>query len=217
MTIVTPSKWLSDLVKQSFLKDYPVKVINNGIDLSIFKPTQSDFRDHYGLVGKKIVLGVAYGWNYRKGLDVFIELQNRLPKNYQIVLVGTNKNIDGILPTNIISIHRTQSQKELAEIYSTADVFVNPTREEVFGLVNVEAIACGTPVVTFKTGGSPECIDDTCGSVVPCNDIDAMEMEIRRICEERPYSKEACIAHSKNFDMNARFQEYVDLYKEYSK
>lgn len=216
-TIVTPSQWLADLVKQSYLKDYPVKVINNGIDLTVFKPTESDFRDRYGLVGRKVVLGVAFGWGERKGLDVFIVLAKRFPENYRIVLVGTNDNVDKQLPANIISIHRTQNQSELAEIYTAADVFANPTREEVLGLVNVESLACGTPVVTFKTGGSPECIDETCGSVVPCDDIDAMEMEIHRICEKRPYSKEACIAHSKNFDMNTRFQEYVDLYKEYAK
>ena len=214
MTIVTPSKWLAGLVQQSFLRDYPVKVINNGIDLSVFKPIESDFRSRYGLVDKKVVLGVAFGWGARKGIDVFIELSNRLPENYRIVLVGTNNSVDATFPANIISIHRTQNQTELAEIYSAADVFANPTREEVLGLVNVESLACGTPVVTFKTGGSPECIDETCGSVVPCDDIDAMEMEIRRICEEKPYSEDACIAHSKKFDMNARFQEYVDLYKE---
>lgn len=215
--LVTPSQWLADLVKQSYLKDYPVKVIKNGIDLAVFKPIKSDFRCRYGLVGKKVVLGVAFGWDARKGLDVFIELSKRFPDDYRIVLVGTDDYVDQQLPANIISIHRTQNQTELAEIYTAADVFVNPTREEVLGLVNVESLACGTPVVTFKTGGCPECIDETCGTVVPCNDVDALKMEILRICEENPYSKDACIAYSKNFDMNARFQEYVDLYKEYAK
>ena len=217
LTIITPSQWLANLVKQSYLKEYPVRVINNGIDLSVFKPTESDFRDKQGLLGKKVVLGVAFGWGKRKGLDVFVELARHLSDDYRIVLVGTDDSVDKQLPANIISIHRTQNQRELAEIYTTADVFANPTREEVLGLVNVESLACGTPVVTFRTGGSPECIDETCGSVVDCDDIDAMEFEIRRICEEKPYSKEACVAHSKNFDMNARFQEYVDLYKEYAK
>ena len=211
--LVTPSQWLADLVKQSFLKDYPIKVINNGIDLSIFRPTESDFRNRYGLVGKKVVLGVAFGWGYAKGLDVFIELSKRLPENYQIVLVGTNTRVDSLIPANIISVHRTYNQSELAEIYTAADVFANPTREEVLGLVNVESLACGTPVVTFRTGGSPECIDETCGSVVDCDDVDTMESEICRICDEKPYSMEACIARSKKFDMNDRFEEYVKLYK----
>ena len=217
MTIVTPSQWLADLVKQSYLKNYPVNVINNGIDLAVFKPTESDFRNRHGLVGKKVVLGVAFGWGERKGLDVFVELSKRLPEDYRIVLVGTNSILDESLPADIVSIHKTQNQTELAEIYTAADVFANPTREEVLGLVNVESLACGTPVVTFKTGGSPECIDETCGSVVPCDDIDAMEKEIRRICEETPYSKDACLVRAQSFDMNERFEEYLKLYKEFEK
>ena len=130
------------------------------------------------------------------------------------MLVGTDDRVDTTLSANIIPIHRTQNQTELAEIYTAADVFANPTREEVLGHVNIESLACGTPVVTFKTGGSPECIDETCGSVVDCDDVDAMESEIRRICEKKPYSKEACILHAKKFDMNERFEEYVKLYKE---
>lgn len=213
MTIVTPSQWLADLVGQSFLKDYPVKVINNGIDLSVFNPTESNFREKYQIGDKYIVLGVAFGWGKRKGLDVFIELSKRLPENYQIVLVGTDDNVDKQLPGNIISIHRTQNQKELAEIYTAADVFANPTREEVLGLVNIESLACGTPVVTFKTGGSPECIDETCGSVIEKNDIDGMTNEVIRICEKKLYSKEACLKKANSFDMNDRFAEYVNMYK----
>ena len=168
MTLVTPSEWLAGLVKQSFLKDYPIRVINNGIDLEVFKPTPSNFRETYGCGDKKIVLGVAFGWGERKGLDVFLDFAKRLDsERYQIVLVGTDENVDKQLPNTVISIHRTQNQTELAKIYTAADVFVNPTREEVFGLVNIEALACGTPGVTFNTGGSPECYDATCGSVVP--------------------------------------------------
>ena len=131
------------------MKDYPVKVINNGIDLSVFKPTESNFREKYGLEDKKIILGVSFDWGYRKGLDVFIELAKRLNDDYKIVLVGTSDATDATLPENIISIHRTDNQIELAKIYSAADVFVTPTREEVLGMVSAEAIACGTPVVTF--------------------------------------------------------------------
>lgn len=214
MTLVTPSQWLADLVKQSFLKDYPVKVINNGIDLQIFKPTESDFRQRYGLEDKKILLGVAFGWGKRKGLDVFIELAKQLNDEYRIVLVGTDDRVDEQLPRNIISIHRTNNQHELAEIYTTADLFVNPTREEVLGMVNVEALACGTPVVTFKTGGSPECIDETCGSVVECDDIDSLKIEIQRICSEKPFSGEDCIAHAHAFDGTNKFEEYVKLYED---
>lgn len=216
MTIVTPSEWLAGLVRQSFLKDYPVTVINNGINLSVFKPTESDFREKYDIsADKKILLGVAFGWGVRKGLDVFIELYNRLSaEKYQIVLVGTDKKTDKQLPKGIISIHRTQNQTELAEIYTAADLFVNPTREEVLGMVNIEANACGTPVITFKTGGSPECINEQSGSVVACDDIAALESEVKRICETSPFNKEDCIESAKKFDENERFLEYIHLYEE---
>ncbi len=215
MVLVTPSKWLYGEVKKSFLNDYTIRIISNGIDLSIFKPAKSDFRRKYGVKPYQfLLLGVAFVWTDRKGLDVFINLANRLNERYRIVLVGTNETVDKILPDSIISIHRTNNQNELAEIYSAADLFVNPTREEMFGLVNAESLACGTPVLTFNTGGSPEVIDGTCGSVVAKNDIDAMEKEIIRICETNPYSEEACLERAKAFDMNDRFKEYIDLYEE---
>lgn len=213
LTIVTPSQWLADLVKESFLKDYPVKVIHNGIDLSVFKPTESDFRAKHHCEDKFILLGVAFGWGVHKGLDVFMELSKRLDDHFQIVLVGTDVNVDKKLPANIISIHRTQNQIELAEIYSAADLFVNPTREDNYPTVNMEALACGTPVVTFKTGGSPEILDETCGSVVDCDDIEALQKEIERIYVERPYSKEVCLKKVTKFDTAKCFVRYIDLYK----
>lgn len=212
--LVTPSLWLAEKVQKSYLKEYPVRVVNNGIDLDVFKPIESDFRKRYNLENKKIVLGVAFEWETRKGLDVFIELSEKLPADYQIVLVGTDDTVDKIIPSNILSIHRTQNQQELAQIYTAADVFVNPTREEVLGLVNIESLACGTPVVTFKSGGSPECVDETCGSVVDCNDVEGMRLEICRICEENPYSHEACLAYSQKFDENKKNEEYVAIYDE---
>lgn len=214
MTLVAPSKWLANLTRESFLKEYPVKVIYNGIDLSVFQPTESDFRKKYGCEDKKILLGVAFGWGQRKGLDVFIELSNRLDSSYQIVLVGTDEAVDQKLPANIISIHRTNNQQELAQIYTAADLFVNPTREETLGLVNAEAIACGTPVLTFRTGGSPDIPDDSCGAVVEKNDVDAMEKQIIRICQDEPYSKAACLKRAEQFAAADRFGEYIKLYEE---
>lgn len=213
LIIVTPSEWLAKLVKESFLGEYKVCVINNGINLSIFRPTKSTFRQKYCLESKYMVLGVAFEWEKRKGLDVFIELAHRLNGQYQIVLIGTDSYIDEMLPTNIISIHRTQNQQELAAIYSAANVFVNPTREDNYPTVNMEAIACGTPVVTFKTGGSPEIIDENTGVVVDCDDIDAMEREIIRICEGEEYTEKTCLKKALEFDDHKRFKEYVELYK----
>ena len=215
LTIVTPSQWLAELVKESFLKEYPVKVIYNGIDLSLFRPAAGTFRKEHGIPeDKKIVLGVAFGWGPRKGLDVLIELAHRLDNDrYQMVLVGTDDGVDKLLPPEILSIHRTQNQAELAQIYTAADVFVNPTREEVLGLTNIEANACGTPVITFRTGGSPECIDAASGIIVEQEDLQTMLTAIGRICEDKAFSAEVCRERAKHFDKTERFAEYAELYK----
>ena len=160
VTIVTPSIWLSKLVKKSFLSKYNVKVINNGINLDAFKPTESDFREKNGLQDKKIVLGVASVWDERKGIGTFIELSKLLSEDYKLLMVGVSDEKAKSLPENIYKITCTHDVFELAEIYSAADVFVNPTMEDNYPTVNLEAIACGTPVITFDTGGSPEsCVD----------------------------------------------------------
>lgn len=214
MTIVTPSEWLAGLARESYLKQYPIEVINNGIDLNVFKPTLSNFRERYEIPAEKhIILGVSFAWGYRKGLDCFVEMAEKLGEQYQIVLVGTDDEIDKNLPHNIISIHRTQNQKELAEIYSAADVFVMPTREENYPTVNMEAIACGTPVVTFRTGGSPEMLDDKTGIVVEANNIEATEKAIKDICEKKGCNDEDYIvAYSKKFNMQKKFTDYIELY-----
>ncbi len=214
LTIVTPSRWLATLAKQSYLKDYTIKVINNGIDLQIFKPTKSHFRGKYNINdGEYIVLGAALGWDHKKGLDVFINLAKSLPENYKIVLIGTDKKADILLPNNIISIDRTQNQKELAEIYSAADVFVNPTKEDNYPTVNMEAIACGTPVITYNSGGCPEMIDETCGVVVELGDIDGLKKEIVRICTEKTFSNKNCINKAREFDKGKKLKEYMELYE----
>ena len=217
MTVVTPSVWLADLAKQSYLAQYPIMTIHNGIDLSIFKPTESDFRQKYGLENKKILLGVAFDWGFRKGLDIFVRLAEDLPDEYAIVMVGTNDEVDKQLPQNIISVHRTNNQQELAQIYSAADLFVNPTREDNFPTVNIESLACGTPVLTFKTGGSPEALTDKCGSVVEYDNYGAFKAEIERICTEKPYTAQSCVSRAAEFDMNNKFGEYVALYESKNK
>ncbi len=156
LIIVTPSQWLADLVKNSFLKEYKVKVIHNGIDTRIFKKIETNIKSRYNLKDKKIILGVAAIWDRRKGLDYFIELSNKLDNSYQIVVIGINKEQKQQLPQNIIGILKTSSVKELIEWYSVADIFVNPTLEDNYPTTNLEAIACGTPVITFNTGGSLE-------------------------------------------------------------
>ena len=165
MTLVSPSHWLAGLVKQSFLAKYPIEVIHNGIDRNIFKPTPSNLRERFGLMNKKIVLGVANVWSERKGFNDMLKLADLLPTEYQIVMVGVSKKQKDKLPQNILGIIRTDSPQELAQWYTTADVFVNPTYEDNFPTVNLEAQACGTPVVTYDSGGSPECVVNAGGRV----------------------------------------------------
>lgn len=156
MTLITPSKWLADLTRQSFLKEYPVEVHYNTIDTSIFKPTPSDFRERYGLQDKIIVLGVANVWEDRKGLFDFYKLAEILDDRYVLVLVGLSEKQIKNLPKNIKGVQRTNSPQELAAIYTAADVFVNPTYEDNYPTVNLEAQACGTKVITYDTGGCKE-------------------------------------------------------------
>ena len=212
MTIVTPSEWLAGLARESYLKQYPIEVINNGIDLNVFKPTHSNFRKQYGIPGDKyIVLGVSFAWGYRKGLDCFVEMAEKLDERYQIVLVGTDDEIDKNLPQSIISIHRTQNQKELAEIYSAADVFAMPTREENYPTVNMEAIACGTPVVTFDTGGCAETVDTSTGIIVSVNEIDKLIEAIDVISQEQ-INPEVYKKKVRNYSQDLKYMEYLELY-----
>ena len=212
LTIVTPSQWLADLVKQSYLKDYDTVVINNGIDLTKFKPRASDFRAKYGLENKILILGVAFDWTPKKGLDDFKRLAEDLPEEYEIVLVGVSDIVATTLPERIISIACTQNQEELAEIYSASDIFVNATHEEVLGLVNLEALACGTPVITYESGGSPETIDSSCGVVVPSRDCERLLQAIIEF-DFQKMRKESCCQRAKLFDKNVKYQEYIELYK----
>ena len=178
LTVVTPSEWLAGLVRESFLSDYAVKVIHNGVDTGVFRPTESDIRNHLGIKDKKMLLGVASLWEKRKGLDDIISLSGLLPDNYQIVLVGLSKQQIDTLPDKIIGVERTNSVKELAELYSAADVFINPTYEDNYPTTNLEAIACGTPVISYDTGGSGESAV-LFGTTVKQGDINALADAIK--------------------------------------
>lgn len=208
MTIVTPSKWLADLTGQSFLNKYPIKVINNGIDLSVFKPTESDFKARFNISDKKIVLGVASSWGKRKGLNDFIKLSSILEDNYQIVLVGLTQKQAKSLPKNIISVSETDSLVSLAKIYSAADVFVNLSYEDNFGTVNLEALACGTPVITYNSGGNTECADDTCGIVVKQGDLNAVKEAIAKSCANT-FTASDCTTRALLFDKNEKYMQYI--------
>jgi glycosyltransferase involved in cell wall biosynthesis len=211
LTIITPSQWLANLTEKSFLHEFPVKVINNGIDLGVFHPCINEIRKRFACENRIIILGVSMGWEQRKGLQTFIQLSKDLPNNFQIMLVGTNDEIDKELPDRIISIHKTKNQEELAQIYSAADVFVNPTMEENFPTTNIEAIACGTPVITYNTGGSSEMLDERCGIIIERGNYEALLNAIVESNYLRMDSK-SCVEKGKQFAQEMKFQEYINLY-----
>lgn len=175
MTLVVPSQWLKGLVAQSFLKEYPVEVVYNTIDTSVFKPTPSDFRKKYGLEDKVIILGVASVWEKRKGLEDFLKLAEELDERYAIVLVGLSAKQMKHLPSNVTGIMRTNSASELSQIYTAADVFFNPTYEDNYPTVNLEAEACGTRVITYNTGGSAETLKRPDSRVIEKGDYKALK------------------------------------------
>lgn len=214
LTLVTPSRWLNEEVKKSFLNSYYATIIRNGIDVDTFQNKGTELRSVYGLESKFIILGTAYNWSYRKGFDVFLKLADLLSDEYAIVLVGgfSNEQIASCKQRNIICLPRTSSKTELAKLYSMADVFFNPTREEMFGLVNIEAQACGTPVITFKSGGSPECICPENGYVIEKEDVCA---SINCIHEIKSKKADTTMLRewAMRFDSSYTYLEYVKLYK----
>lgn len=209
LTIVTPSRWLGELVKESYLKEYPVKVIPNGIDLERFVPQQKNKRD------KHLILGVANVWDRRKGLDYLKELSKMLgPEKYEVAVVGVSKKQIGELPAGMIGIEHTQNVEELMQLYSEASVYVNPTLEDNFPTTNLEALACGTPVVTFATGGSVESIDETCGRIVPQKDIKGLCKAVIELCDNVENMRAACRKRALDYNKYDRFGEYLNLYEE---
>lgn len=208
LTIVTPSRWLASCVKNSFLKEYPVEVLNNGIDLDVFKPTNSDFRQKHKLENKKIVLGVASVWDRRKGLSDFIKLSKLLNDDYQMVLVGLNKEQLILLPKNVIGLPRILEADELAKIYSAADVFLNLSVEETMGLATVEALACGTPVIVYDRTAVPEVVDEKTGIVVKAGDIDSLLDAVGSIRAET----DDCTKYAAAFDKQNKYKGIIDIY-----
>lgn len=205
MTIVTPSYWLAGLVKESFLKRYKVEVIHNGIDTSQFRPLENDFKKHYGLENKRVLLGVATAWDDMKGYTDFIKLASILDSSYKVVLVGLNDAQIKALPKNILGIKRTSSVKELAYIYSAADVFLNLSYCENYPTVNLESRACGTPIVTYDTGGSPESGGSEC-IVVEQGNLQEVVAAINKVVFKVKVD-------AREFDKKISADRYLNLYK----
>lgn len=211
MTIVPVSYWLDGIVQESYLNKYSSMVIHNGIDLEVFKPLIKN-RASLGLNDRFTILGVASHWHKSKGLDDFIEL-SKIPE-FQVVLIGVQKELLEKLPNSIKAIQRTENRQKLVEYYTSADVFVNPTRSDSFPTVNLEALACGTPVITYPTGGSPEAVDEKTGIVTDHCDFHELLTAIEQIrVKGKDYYSQACVERAKKeFDRNIRFNDYVALY-----
>lgn len=217
ITFVSPSNWLRNFQQLSFLKNKPCIVINNGIDLDVFKPVQSNVRKEYGIGDRKMILAVAGGLALRKGREYLLELPNLLNDDEVLVLVGLEKGQESLLPKTdkVIGIHCTKTSDELVGLYSEADVFINPTLEDNFPTTNLEALACGTPIVTFNTGGSAEVVTSETGIVVDKGDIDGLLSGIRTILSVgKGHYIIACRKKAESdYNKNIQYDKYVKLYK----
>ncbi|MEE0944417.1 MAG: glycosyltransferase [Clostridia bacterium] len=210
MTIVTPSRWLAEIANKSFLKEYDIRVIHNGLDTEKFMAVPSDLRQKHGLENKKVILGVAQNWGVKKGLEDFFKLAGMLDETYQIVLIGLTQQQIEMLPANIIGLPRTNTLKSLLQYYTMADVFVNLTYEDTFPTVNLEALCCGLPVVTYKTGGSPESLDEKSGICVEQGNLEAV---VDAIAKSERLMPEDCRARAKDFQQQKRYFDYIELYR----
>lgn len=216
LTIVTPSKWLKGQLAESFLKEYPVEVIYNGIDLDIFKPSEDP--DVKTKQPCPIVLGVANVWEHRKGLNYFKKLARDLPDNCKIHLIGVNKKqikeLSKEFGDKMILTPHTNGQAELAKAYQEATVFVNATLEDNFPTTNLEAMACGTPVITYQTGGSGESVSDKSGIVVYRASYDGLLQAVKEVLDGmKTFSQEECRKQALNYDKHNRYREYLELYQ----
>ena len=209
LTVAACSDWIANFVRESFLKDKKIITIHNGVDLSIFKPQPHIESNRYRIIA------VSSPWHPTKGeLDIY-KLRTILPENeFEIIMVGLSPEQEKNLPDGIKGIQRTQNVYELVQLYSNADVLINPTYADTFPTVNLEALACGTPVITYKTGGSPEAVDEKTGIVVEQGDVYALANAIRKI-KKHPLSSVDCRKRAEElFDKDKCFEKYIELYEE---
>lgn len=217
LAVVGVSKWISDEAKLSPLMKnaHTIDYVYNWINFKSFYYRETiELRKKLRMEGEKIILGVSALWVKDKGLNDFIELEKRLPKNYEIVLVGKLKE-EMVLPKRITCVGATSSVDELAEYYSMADVFVSPSVQETFGKVVAEALSCGTPACVYETTALPELVANGCGEKVPVHNIDALAVAIKTICENgKEFYREQCINHAKkNFDLDTNVAQYLQIYE----
>lgn len=218
ITFVPVSDWLGNFIPDTFMKGYTIYRIYNGIDLSVFQPQnkKEEIFQQYHIVTKYCVLAVTNVWTVSKGYNDLKKISSLLGNDYTLLMVGVNEKQQKELPTHIKGILRTENITQLADLYAVADVFVNPTYADSFPTTNLEALACGTPVITYRTGGSPEAISSETGLVVEQGDIQGLVKAIKKICQKGKdtYSKACRDRAVQYFNKEERFQEYVDLYNQ---
>ena len=218
ITFVPVSDWLGNFIPETFMKNYPVHRIYNGVDLSVFQPRngKKEIFKQYQIATKHCVLAVTNVWTASKGYNNLRQISSLLGDDCTLVMVGVNEKQQKELPANIKGILRTENITQLADLYAAADVFINPTYADSFPTTNLEALACGTPVITYRTGGSPEAISSGTGFVVEQGDIQGMVSAIEKICQggKDTYSKVCRDRAVRYFNKEERFQEYIDLYNQ---
>lgn len=213
--LVTVSRWLEQQVRLSFMQDMDIRTIYNGLDTEVFRPSGTPPTSVTD--GHPLVLGVCNAWYDWKGLDDMAALRELLPDDYEVMVVGVNEDQMHRLPEGITCIRRTDSVSQLAEIYSQADVFVNPSKVESFGMTTAEALSCGTPSIVYDTSACPEVVDNLTGRVVPLGDINALAKAVMEICSlpGREAMRQACRERAiRLFNRQDRYKEYLQLYNE---
>jgi len=214
LVITTPSQWMADWIKQSYLGEYRIRVINNGIDLDIFKyKPQKQVIEKYCLPDKKIVLGVASVWEPRKGLNDMISIAEEVGNDCIVVVVGVHKNQIKLLPANMYGIERTENVNDLVALYSAASVFVNPSKEESFSLVTVEAMACGTPVIVLGLSAVKELVTQKCGIVLKENSVNNYIAAINTVFDSN-YDREDVRSEVLKYSNQNMVDQYIKLYEE---
>lgn len=213
--LVTVSRWLEQQVRLSFMQDMDIRTIYNGLDTEVFRPSGTPPTSVTD--GHPLVLGVCNAWYDWKGLDDMAALREILPDDYEVMVVGVNEDQMHRLPEGITCIRRTDSVSQLAEIYSQADVFVNPSKVESFGMTTAEALSCGTPSIVYDTSACPEVVDNLTGRVVPLGDVNALAKAVKEICSlpGREAMRQACRERAiRLFNRQDRYKEYLQLYNE---
>lgn len=212
LSVVTVSQWLKAIVEESILKDAKIHTIYNGVNSTTFRYKKSFFREKYNIKESFVVLGVASEWTERKGLSDFIDLADWLPVNYTIVLVGLTKNqINSISSKRIIPLPRTSNIEELVEIYSSANVFFNPSVEETMGMTTIEAMLCGTPSVVYNATALPEVLRDMPELIVEPHDLEGAIAAFKKI-QSGEYNNVDFVNIGRKYSIKSQNDAYLKLY-----